>query len=190
MLTKGTISSPRHHLEWQLVSSLQHITREYICSEYIAHYQTELRCVAPGLLWVNSSSPGQNGRHFADDIFKRTFLNERALFLIIISLKFVPQGRIDNSPALVLILAWRRIVDKPLSKPMLTRLTDIYAALGGDELSGKASCHQISWSLEVARVDVIIIVSLRNMTGISAVWKSLNPNLPASRYLVGRRPST
>ena len=31
-------------------------------------------------------------------------------------------------------MAWRRIGDKPLPEPMLTRGTDIYATLGGDEL--------------------------------------------------------
>ena len=51
--------------------------------------------------WVNSSSPGQNGRHFADDIFKCIFLNEKVWFLTEISLKFVPKGPIDNNPALV-----------------------------------------------------------------------------------------
>ena len=32
-------------------------------------------------------------------------------------------------------------------------------------LSGKTSYRQISWSLEAARLDIIIIVSLRNLTG-------------------------
>ena len=41
---------------------------------------------------------------------------------------------IDINPALVLIMAWCQIGDKPLSQPMLTRLTDIWAALGGDKL--------------------------------------------------------
>ena len=50
---------------------------------------------------VNSSPPGQNGRHFADDIFKRIFFNEKFRILIKISLKFVPKGSIDNNPALV-----------------------------------------------------------------------------------------
>ena len=35
--------------------------------------------------------------------------------------KFVPKVQIDNNLALVQILAWRRIGDKPLSEPMLTR---------------------------------------------------------------------
>ena len=35
-------------------------------------------------------------------------------------------------------------------------------------LSGKTSCRQISWSLEAARLGVIMIVSLWNLTGIPA----------------------
>ena len=50
---------------------------------------------------LNSSSPGQNGRHFADDIFKCIFMNENVRISIQISLKFVPKGPIDNNPALV-----------------------------------------------------------------------------------------
>ena len=45
--------------------------------------------------------PGQNGRHFPDDIFRRIFVNEKFCILIEISLKFVPKGPIDNKPALV-----------------------------------------------------------------------------------------
>ena len=52
MQAKGTISWPRYHLEWQLVSSLQHRAREYICNVYIVHYQTELRCVALFFPWT------------------------------------------------------------------------------------------------------------------------------------------
>ena len=49
----------------------------------------------------NSSPPGQNGRHFADDSFKCIFVNEKFCILIKFSLKFVPKGPIDNNPALV-----------------------------------------------------------------------------------------
>ena len=34
-------------------------------------------------------------------------------------------------------------------------------------LSGKTSCRQISWCLKAARLDVMMIVSLWNLTGIS-----------------------
>ena len=50
---------------------------------------------------INSSPPGQNGRHFADNIFRCIFVNEKFCILIIISLKFVPKGPIDNNPALI-----------------------------------------------------------------------------------------
>ena len=50
---------------------------------------------------VNSPSPGQNGRNFADYIFKCIFVNEEFNILIKISLKFVLKGPIDNNPALV-----------------------------------------------------------------------------------------
>ena len=53
--------------------------------------------------------------------------------LIKISLKFVPKGTIGNNPTLVSIMAWRRIGDKSLSEPMLTRFPDAYMALGGDD---------------------------------------------------------
>ena len=50
---------------------------------------------------LNSPPPGQNGRHFADDIFRCIFVNEKFCILIKISLKFVSEGPIDNNPALV-----------------------------------------------------------------------------------------
>ena len=57
---------------------------------------------------VNSSSPGQNGSHFADDIFNCIFMNELFGISVRISLKFVHKGPNDNIPALVQIMAWRR----------------------------------------------------------------------------------
>ena len=49
----------------------------------------------------NSSLPGQNGRHFADNVFRCILLNENFHILTEISLKCVPEGPIDNNPALV-----------------------------------------------------------------------------------------
>ena len=74
------------------------------------------------VIYTNTLGPRQNGRHFADDIFKLIFLNENAWIPIKISLKFVPQGPINNIPALVQIIAWRRPGEKPLSGPMMVRL--------------------------------------------------------------------
>ena len=70
----------------------------------------------------NSLRPRQNGRRFADDTFKYIFLNQNAIISAKISLKFVPKGPIDNIPALVQIMAWRRPGDKSLSEPMMVRL--------------------------------------------------------------------
>ena len=47
----------------------------------------------------NSYPPGQNGCHFADDMFRCIFVNEKFCTLIKISPKFVPKGSIDNKPA-------------------------------------------------------------------------------------------
>ena len=70
----------------------------------------------------NTLRPRQNGRHFADDIFKCIFLNENVWIPTKISLKFFPKGPINNIPALVSIMAWRRPGDKPLSEPMMVSL--------------------------------------------------------------------
>ena len=53
-------------------------------------------------------------------------MNDIFFISIRISLKFVPEGPINNKTALVQVMAWRRIGDKPLPKPMLTQFTDAY----------------------------------------------------------------
>ena len=72
--------------------------------------------------WVNTLRQRQNGRHFTDAIFKCIFLNENVWIPTKISLEFVPQGPINNIPALVQIMTWRRPGNKPLSGPMMVRL--------------------------------------------------------------------
>ena len=78
------------------------------------------------MLYINSSPPGQNGPHLPDDIFRGNSVNEKSYILLKISPKFAPKGPIDNNPALVKIMAWRQIGDKPLSEPVLTQFTDAY----------------------------------------------------------------
>ena len=68
---------------------------------------------------LNPLRPRQNGGHFPDDIIKCIFLNENVWISITNSLKFVPKGPINNIPALVQIMAWRRPGDKPLFEPMV-----------------------------------------------------------------------
>ena len=74
------------------------------------------------VFFVNTLRPRQNGCHFADGTFKRNFLNENVRISIKMSLKFVPNCPINNVPALVKIMVWRRPGDKPLSEPMMVSL--------------------------------------------------------------------
>ena len=68
----------------------------------------------------------------ADDIFKCIVVHGMFCILVKISLKFVHKCPIDKNPILAQIMAWHRIGDKPLFKPIHWR---IYAALGRDELN-------------------------------------------------------
>ena len=72
--------------------------------------------------WFNSLRPRPNRRPFADDIFKCICLNENEWISPRISLTFFPKVRINNIPALVQIMAWRRSGGKPLSEPMMVSL--------------------------------------------------------------------
>ena len=47
-------------------------------------------------VYINTLRPRQNGRHFADDTFKRIFLYENVRISIKISMKFVPKGPVNN----------------------------------------------------------------------------------------------
>ena len=112
---------------------IQHWSRLWLgIEQVISHYMNQLGWSSimlfgvSRLQWVNTLRPKQNGRLFADNIFKCIFLNENVGISINSSLKFVPKGPINNNPALVQIMAWRRQGDKPLSEPMMVcLLTDI-----------------------------------------------------------------
>ena len=75
-------------------------------------------------LRINSSPLDKLVAIFVDDIFKFIFMNEKLRILIRISLKFVPDGPIDNKSALVQVMAWRRTGGKLLREPMLDEFTD------------------------------------------------------------------
>ena len=62
----------------------------------------------------------------ADDKFKCIFVNENDKIPIRMSLKFASRSPIDNTPALVQVMAWRRTGGKTLPEPILTQLTDAY----------------------------------------------------------------
>ena len=71
------------------------------------------------LLVVNILRTLQNGRRFVGDIFKDIFVNGNVLISIKISVNFVSTVSINNIPALVQIMAWRRSGEKPLSEPRI-----------------------------------------------------------------------
>ena len=79
---------------------------------------------------VNTLRPRQNGRCFADYVFKCIFLIENVWILLKISLKFVPNSPNNNIPPLVHVMAWHRSGDKPLSEPVFWR---IYVSFGLNE---------------------------------------------------------
>ena len=88
----------------------------------IAHIFHTTICMCDPKSPSNSLRPRRNGRYNPDDIFKRIFLKENVWIPIMISLKFVPKGPINNIPALVQVMAWRRPGDKLLSEPMMASL--------------------------------------------------------------------
>ena len=113
----------------------------------------EALTLSPHPLPTHTHTPGQNGRHFADDISRCIFVNEKFCILIKISLKFVPKGPINNNPALVQIMAWHRTGNKPLSEVLnqcSSESLTIYTALEVDELkSHKDPWHKYLWMTKV-----------------------------------------
>ena len=73
-------------------------------------------------LWLKRMKINTLRQRWKDKFFKCIFLNKNVWISITISLKFVPKGPIENMPALVQIMAWRRPGDEPLSEPMMVRL--------------------------------------------------------------------
>ena len=88
----------------------------------------------------NTLRPRRNWRHFADDILKWIFLNENVWIPIKISLKFVPQCPINNIPALVQIMAWRRPGASHYLDKWWLDYRRIYASLGLNELKTRSLC--------------------------------------------------
>ena len=100
--------------------------------------------ISQNMLRINTLRPRHNRRHFADDIFKCIFLNENVWITIKISLKFAPKGPINNIPALVQIMAWRRPGDKPLSEPMWVSLPTHICVTRSQWVKFKSSFYYIA----------------------------------------------
>ena len=114
-------------------------------------------------LTLNTLSPGQNGRHYEDDIFKRIFLNENVWISIKISWKFVPKGPINKIPALAQVMAWRRPGDKPLSEPMMLGWVGLWGFLWWAPSAKRKDHHGVS-------------------SGWSSVWHRSNTGLSSTQY--------
>ena len=108
-------------MEW--FQMLDYLRGLWHTTSYSANYMYGMQFSIHAVWCFNTLRPKQNGRHFADDIFKCIFLNGNVWIQIKISMKFVPKGPINNIPALVQIMAWRRPGDKPLSELMMVSLT-------------------------------------------------------------------
>ena len=70
---------------------------------------------------LNSSPLDIMAAILADDIFKFISLNENDRITIQTSHKFIHRRPIDRKSALVQVMAWRPLGDKPLSEPMMVR---------------------------------------------------------------------
>ena len=118
------------------------------------------------LIW---SPPGQNGWHFTGNIFRCIFMNEKFCILIPNSLKFVPKCPIDNMSALVQVMAWHQIGNKPLPEPMLIQFTDAYMRhLGRWVKRINSNCKIIHHSCKFVRFRFRLFQSLWDLTGNSA----------------------
>ena len=96
---------------------------------------------------LDTLSPRQNGRHFPD-IFKCIFFNENVWISMKISLKFLPKGTINSTPALVQEMAWHRTVKKLLSEPMMVNLLTHTCVTGPQWVNNRT----IGWLYKIREV--------------------------------------
>ena len=133
---------------------------------------------------VNTLRPRQNGRHFADDTFKCTFLNENVWIPIKISLKIVPGGPINNIPALVQIMAWRRPGDKPLSETMMVSLPTHICVTRPQWVKTKTLELILTNMFSPTFVPNLIILTWKISPGMPKLFCSLLLNGPLCSYLL------
>ena len=82
-------------------------------SRWSGCYTRKCKSAMKCLLEINLSIPGKFDHHFADDLFRCIFVNEKFCILIRISLKIVPKGPIDKKSALIQVMAWHWTGGKP-----------------------------------------------------------------------------
>ena len=93
---------------------------------------------------------------FTDDFSNCISMNENLCISIRISLKFVPKGPIDNKWALVQVMAWRQIGNKPLSEAMLIHFTNTK----GDEFNS-------SWIKCFSELEQLFLISFQMWLGFA-----------------------
>ena len=118
-------------MNWTELCSTKYLWMLQECLSYTRdHYVAKCMCY----LYFNTLGPRQNGHRFADDTFKRIFLNENVRIAIEILLKFDPKGPINNNPALVRIKITAWPAPSHYLKQWRLFYRRIYASLGLNEL--------------------------------------------------------
>ena len=112
-----------------------------LCLLWVLYYSgTEYhRCY-----FLKTLRPRNNDRHFPNDICRGICFNEYIRISMKISLKFVPNGSINDIPALVQIMAWRRPGDKPLSEPIMIILLTHICVTRPQWVKNSTTCHLVS----------------------------------------------
>ena len=129
----------------------------------------------------NTLRPRQHGHHFPDDIFKCIFVNENVWVSIKVSLNIVPAGPINNIPALVQIMAWRRLGDKPLSELMIVLLLTHICVTRPQRVNPRQptlTLKRLPYDhTKLGQVDItqwyVILISIIHSKGISILWAIL-----------------
>ena len=121
----------------------------------------------------NPLRPRQNGRHFADDTLNRIFLNENVRISIKISQKFAPKGPINNIPALVQIMAWRRPGHKPLSEPMVVKLP-MHLCVTRPQWVNSLAPGGFDYSLKLVNFKLISMINISIFCEIAIRWMPQN----------------
>ena len=116
-------------------------------------------------------------------IFSNAFFKWKCLNLVKISLKFVSKGPLNDIPALVQIMAWRRPGDKPLSEPMMVRLPTHICVTRPQWVK---QCFQMSKLLPTI-LQALGFYSLRRhrLIGIGILIINLRPSSDHLRFIIG-----
>ena len=140
---------------------------------------------------VSTLRPRQNDRHLADDTFKHIFLNGNVRNSNEISLKLVPEGPINNIPALDRIMTWSRPGDKPLSEPkMVTKIAKFMGPTWGPPkgLSPSDGPHVGPMNLAI-RVDYRRVYSSLGRNKLKLDWNGNPATFMTNNFRIRLSPS-